>query len=245
MGGDFFKRLALAGHVEWMVHNMAFGEAFTIEAPKNGFIVLEQIIFNGFVNNVDFATIKEVLSRCVVCLSLVEQGGQDELFYNLRVPVVTQPIPGGGGFVGENPAQALIIPTFKIFRKNLCVDLAMWPEIDTVVGTGASFLPTSQERPSPAGYGTGGPGVPVGANFSNGIGPSPINYYPNAKRPQTGVSVTGANTQQARPPFNGFSLMSYPSATAGQQNSQVKSPFLSFGYWKCTGTPEQLASIND
>lgn len=241
MQGDLFKRLALLGKVEWMVHNCAFGEAFTIEVPKNSFIVVEQILFNPFCNNVDFATIKEVLARSLVCLSMVEQGGQNEIFYNLRMPVVTQPIGGGvPGFVGEVGAMPLIIPTFKIFRKNLCIDLALWPEVDTIVGTTGAFDSSAQERTSTAGYG----GIAVAGNLINGVGPSPINYYPNApKRNQAGIVIAGTNTQQARPPFNGFSVMSYPSATAGQENAQNKPVFFSIGYWKCTGTPEQLESL--
>jgi hypothetical protein len=195
---------------------------------------MEQILFNGFCNNVDFPAVKDILKRSIVCLSMVEQGKADEIFYNLRMPV----IPYGNDPLtveGMVPGMPLVIPTFKVFRAPINIDLAIWPEMDTfTVGTGV-FDGAAQERNPNTGYN----GVAVAGAVADGLGNT---YFPNAKRRQAGILVSGANTQQARPPFGGLSVMSYPQATAGQQNVQNKPVFFSIGYWELTGTPEQIDS---
>lgn len=229
---EALKILALQGRAKWQTWPCAFGSAFSVPVAQGSFLLLEQIIFNPFVSTTSENNTAAALSGSVCGLSIVEQGGANELMYNFRSPAIFG-TDRAGNPVMNNPGVPVVIPTFKLFRKTMCVDLALWPDVKDIVDGAGPFGNESQERQNPTGYGTDSP-LAV-ATYGG------VNYYPNIPlRPQLGVVPSGTNFQYARPVFKSTGLVYRPSQVSALNSRQNTQPFINLGFWVVTGDPETL-----
>lgn len=245
MNDALFQRLALMGRATWQVANIGIGSTFTIKVPPNAFLVLRQIIYNHFCDTDGTeATIADILSKTIHGLSIVDQGGRDELYYTLRSPV----LPSGdetGIFAVNVAAVPTIIETWKIFQQSVCVDISRVQDMKDFSQSSAKFRAEAQERPVPLGYGTGATGVNVQGEIDFPA-PDSGKYFPNGdSRLIAGLNpkTAGANYRdQFRNPNNSATQLNpAPGSTStGRQNIP---PFISLGFWRVNGTPEEIAKL--
>lgn len=235
------QKWALEGKAQWETYNVATFDAATINVPKNGFLLLRQIIYNHFCDYPAPGTQKAVLDCTVHQLTVVQKGDNNGLSYTLRSPV-TLVQDADNNWHPQITAGPEIIETWKMFRESVCIDLIRVPAMSTLAKTDGKFLPEAEERQTPQGFGNTFAGVDiVGLVTLPGVEGK---YFPNGdKRVIAGTNPAAAGAgyrDQFRVNINATNRLNHApgSANAAAQN---KAPFITFGFWIVTGSPAEIA----
>ena len=244
MNDAVFQKLALMGKAEWMTINHAGFDAATIKVPDNGFLLLRQIIYHHFCDQSKVAgEAKDLLDNTVHCLSLNELGDNSELPYVFRSAITPVYDPDAALWFSAVTAPPTIIDTWKVFRKPMCIDLWRVPPVSEWVPVSGKFTKQAEERILPLGFGNDTAGVDVIASLTSAnIG----KYYPNGENrviAGTNPSAAGAGFRtQFRPPINAANRL-HSAAGKTYQSAQNVAPFITFGFWKFTGDPAEIAKF--
>lgn len=234
------EKLAILGRADWDVVPVGFAETATIKVPGNGFLILRQIIYNHFYDPLPTAqfTDLDIIKRSVHSLSIVEKGGKNELYYNLRSPVITSGI-FPAAVIGNISAGPTIIETYKIFRKDVCIDVTTWEDFKDFTSVGQFLDDNSEERPHPLGYGTqnnGGDILTAQVNM-----PSGLKYLPDGdSRRFPGINPVQPNFTDKARNWHYINTQVVPLPGRNGTDTQNTAPLINLGFWRVAGQPEDL-----
>ena len=221
------EKAALEGKCIWRTFNTGYLSTYTIPVPKGGFILLRQIICYPFITN----EVSRDISRFLHQLSLVEQGGFDELLYVIRArhtDVTTSEINQA-----EIPGEPIQIETWATFKKNVVIDISMIPHPSTAIyGPVDSLSANAEERGEGLGY---GPTVLVPAgvnNFPEIILDSTSTLYPTGEQRQYNATPYQGTSVQDRLRFKMNAATSVPPVGNNPPRSAYQMPLYTFGYWE-------------
>lgn len=220
------EELALKGKCVWRTFNTGVTSTYTIPVPLGSFILLRQIIIYPFI-----AKTQDINKRSdhTVQLSIVDQGGQNEINYIVRMTprqVTTDSYPG-------EPIQ---LETWQTFKKLACIDLGLIPKATTFTYSGNALISQqAQERTSPLGY----DGVLNIPSVEIGETPGKVLYPTGESRQYTGVPYINSIIDRMRWNFNSNSKI--PAVSGSSVTSDFEFPIITFGYWEFKNAiPEEL-----
>ena len=216
------------GECVYKTFNTGYTNTFTIPIPKGSYIILRQIIYYPVVsfNPLDF------FYKSVLQLSLTEQGSNNEILYLFRnnlnqINLGTSLLPNYV-YNGGNPQT---IETFKIFKKNCCIDIGFNNDPTTLVYGGLdTFVPQANERPIPLGYDN--PPIPIlesQVRISNA--PGYINkLYPTGEQREFTTPYGPTNRDRLRYDFDANTVI--PNVDVTSRSAGYQFPLFTFGYFE-------------
>lgn len=224
------EQWALQGKCIWRTLNTGYTSTATIPVPNGSFILLRQIIVYPFIPY--FASTGSV-SECVWQIVTCEQGNNNELVYVIR----NSRIPAGIGTASnDHPNSPQTIETWATYRKNVIVDLSLFPNVARATyGPLDTLSIPADERNNKLGYG----GVPVRPNIQLDAAD---NLYPTGEtRPFNATPYAGTSIMDRLRIKNAGSLQIPVPNQADGVHADFQFPLITFGYWEFkNATPESL-----
>lgn len=221
------ERAALMGKCIWRTFNTGYLSTYTIPVPKGGFILLRQIICYPFITN----ETRQDINRFLHQISLVEQGGYDELLYIIRSRHTEVGLSESS--LAEIPGEPIQIETWAAFKKNVVIDLCMITNPSAAVYAAVDTLSANaEERGEGLGYGSS-TAFPAGiANVPEIQLDATSTLYPTGEqRPYNATAYHGA-TVQDRLRFKMDDTTNIPAVSAVAARSSYQMPLYTFGYWE-------------
>ena len=201
--------------------NQGLTSTATIPVPRGGFIILRQVIFYP-----PAVGVANPETRPLIQLSMVENGGKDELLYIFRTNTQLNydPTNNRKWHTGGNPQT---IETFKTFKKFVQIDISMAPNMaGNTYPILDGFTAQAEERNPPLGYGT----QPVSAIDSQVTLSTGQTIYP-----------TGQTREFSAIPFNGIDRVRFDIDNTvqipqvnGAPDSGFQPALFTFGYFEYT-----------
>ena len=223
------EQYALEGKCIWRTFNTGYTSTQTIPVPKGSFILLRQIIVYPFIPY----GIRDSVSSCVWQMVLCEQGGSNELVYVIR----NSRIPAGiGAATNDHPNSAQTIETWATYRKNVVIDLSLFPNsANATYGALDTLSIPADERDNKLGYG----GIPIIPNVQLDIND---NIYPTGQdRLFNATPYSGGAIQDRLRIKNTSPYQITPVNNLDAVHADFQFPLITFGYWEFkTATPETL-----
>ena len=163
------EKLLLAGGAKNRIHHIAYGSFAKMEIPKDSFIVIHKIYWNGWMNqklaNITNMTWKDFFRYNEYSLK-VQSDKEPALYYQMRNQVDWQYIGAGGGFNVNDPIVIADYERFILMNPKKPVIFDTWI-------TSYDFLNFTLTRNAL---------MPVSDNFNN------VNNYANEKDAPSGVN---------------------------------------------------------
>lgn len=221
------ERAALMGKCFWRTFNTGYLSTYTIPVPKGGFILLRQIICYPFITN----ETRTNTSRFLHQLSMVEQGGFDELLYVIRSRHTEVGLSETS--LAEIPGEPIQLETWATFKKNVVIDLCMIAHPSAAIYAAADTLAASaEERGEGLGYGAttlipGGilntPEIQLDATST---------LYPTGEQRPYSTTAYHGTTVQDRLRFKMDANTNIPPVSNVPARSAYQMPLYTFGYWE-------------
>lgn len=225
------EQWALQGKCIWRTFNTGYSSTATIPVPNGSFILLRQIIVYPFLPNV--LRTNSQTSRRIWQLVTCEQGNNNELVYAIR----NSSIPGNDpAYKSEHPNAPHTIETWAVYRKNVVVDLMLFPNVTRATFAPLDLLqPSADERPNKIGYG----GVPVIPEIT--LNADDVLYPTGETRPFAATPYAGFGIiDRLRIKAQGSLQIPVPDQT-NELTNDFEIPLITFGYWEFkNATPESL-----
>ena len=218
------------GECVYKTFNTGYTNTFTIPIPKGSYIILRQIIYYPVVSS----NIADFFLRSVLQMSLTEQGSNNEMVYILRnnLNQINKGTDLRPDFIytGGNPQT---IETFKVFKKNCCIDIGFGNNPNLVVYGGLdTFNPQATERPIPLGYDN--PPIPIlesQVRISNPPFPYINKLYPTGEQREFINAPYGpTNRDRLRYDFDVNTVI--PNIDTTSNSAGYQFPLFTFGYFE-------------
>jgi len=213
------------GECVYKTFNTGYTNTFTIPIPKGSYIILRQIIYYPVVSS----NVADFFLRSTLQMSMTEQGTNNEMVYVFRNNI--NQINIGNVFAvdyvysGGNPQ---IIETFKVFKKNCCIDIGFGSNAQSLLYPGGTnFVPQANERPTPLGYDD--PTIPMLESQAIITGSNRL-YPTGEQREFTGQPYSNGNKDRLRYEFNVNSVI--PNVNTLSNSAGYQYPLFTFGYFE-------------
>lgn len=214
------EALAFAGKCRWQMFWTGYTGLYTIPVPAGSFILLRQIIYAPFYQG-DTKAIQ--LTNITHQVSIVEQGGKNELLYIFRDSLQDVQISGAQHLAPATGQQ--IIETWATYKKNVCIDVLHAPDVNGAVYAPAALIENeAQERIDPLGFATLAQVPSVAISGAE-------NYYPTGEQRQfVGAPYSGAGIRD-RVRYNATLARSISTPNNADADRNYQFPLIGFGCW--------------